>query len=156
MSADQAKGAQQSAVIEASPAAVFATLTDIAGLPEWNGAMTKVVEEPEHLVAGAQWVVEFRALGQTWHSRSTLEELDVSARRFRYRSGTDDGNPSYAEWAWEVTDDPAGSRVTVRWSLHPMSFWRRVLLVRIRSRQLSRGEVPASLAALATAVVTAP
>src|SRR5688572_385607 len=132
-----ARDAQQSAVIEASPEAVFATLTDIARLPEWNGAMTKVVEEPEQLVVGAQWVVEFRALGQTWHSRSTLEELDVAGRRFRYRSGTDDGNPSYAEWAWEVSDDPAGSRVTVRWSLHPISFWRRVLLVRIRSRQLA-------------------
>jgi uncharacterized protein YndB with AHSA1/START domain len=151
-----ARDAQQSAVIEASPEAVFATLTDIARLPEWNGAMTEVIEEPERLVAGAQWVVEFRALGQTWHSRSTLEELDVAARRFRYRSGTDDGNPSYAEWAWEVSDDPAGSRVTVRWSLHPISFWRRVLLVRIRSRQLARGEVPASLAALAAAVATVP
>jgi uncharacterized protein YndB with AHSA1/START domain len=151
-----ARDAQQSAVIHARPEAVFATLTDVARLPAWNAAMTRVVEQPEDMTVGAQWVVEFRALGQTWHSRSTLEELDVAARRFRYRSSTDDGNPSYAEWAWEVTDDPAGSVVTVRWSLHPVSFWRRVLLVRIRSRQLARGEVPASLAALATAVAPVP
>lgn len=61
--------------------------------------MTAVVEQPSHLEAAAEWVVEFRALGQRWRSRSTAEELDVAARRFAYRSGTDDGNPSYARWA---------------------------------------------------------
>jgi hypothetical protein len=41
----------------------------------------------------------------------------------------------------------------VTWELHPATFWRRVLLVRIRARQLSRTEIPASLAALARAVL---
>lgn len=140
-----------SAVLSAAPDAVFATLTDLARLPDWNAAMTSVVEQPSHLEIGADWVVEFQALGQRWRSRSTLEEFDVTARRFVYRSGTDDGNPSYARWSWEVVDDPAGSRVTVTWSLHPATFWRRVLLVRIRGRQLARTEIPASLAALAAA-----
>ena len=140
-----------SAVLPAAPDAVFGKLTDLARLPDWNAAMTSVAEQPSHLEAGAEWVVEFRALGQRWRSRSTVEELDVTARRFAYRSGTDDGNPSYARWAWEVAEDPAGSRVTVTWSLHPATFWRRVLLVRIRGRQLARTEIPASLAALAAA-----
>jgi len=139
-------------VIPASPDAVFGALTDLDRLPDWNAAMTGVVEQPDGLEVGAQWVVRFRALGQTWCSRSTLEELDHTTRRFVYRSATDDGNPSYARWTWEVAEDPAGSRVTVGWTLHPLTFWRRVLLVRIRSRQLARTEVPASLAALAAAV----
>jgi len=143
-----------STVITASPDAVFATLTDLARLPDWNAAMTSVVEQPSRLEVGAEWVVAFRALGQRWRSRSTVEEIDVPGRRFVYRSGTDDGNPSYARWAWEVTGDAAGSKVTVRWELHPATFWRRVLLVRIRSRQLAHTELPASLAALAAAVVT--
>lgn len=140
---------QASAVLPSTPDAVFATLTDIARLPAWNAAMTTVVDQPDRLEVGADWVVEFRALGQRWRSRSTVEDLDVVARRFAYRSGTDDGNPSYARWVWDVAHDPAGSRVTVSWSLHPATFWRRILLARIRGRQLARTEIPASLAALA-------
>lgn len=140
-----------SAIVSASPDAVFRTLTDMAGLPAWNAAMTSVIDEPATLEVGAEWVVEFRALGQSWRSRSTVEQLDVAGRRFAYRSRTDDGNPSYARWDWVVADDPAGSRVTVTWDLHPATFWRRVLLARIRARQLSRTELPTSLAALAAA-----
>lgn len=136
----------------ADPDDVFATLTDIAHLPDWNDAMTEVVEQPERLEVGAEWVVEFHALTQTWRSRSTVEELEPASRRFAYRSATDDGNPSDARWTWEVAEAPAGSEVTVSWELHPATFWRKLLLVRIRARQLGRTEVPASLTALATTV----
>ena len=140
-----------SAVLLARPGAVFSTLTDIARLPSWNQNMTAVIDEPPVPEAGAEWVVEFHVLGRTWHSRSIVEELDIASRRFAYRSRTDDGNPSHARWVWEVAEDPAGSRVTVTWELHPATFWRRVLLGRIRARQLARTELPASLAALAAA-----
>ena len=145
--------AHASAVVPATADAVFGTLTDIARLPEWNGAMTSVIEQPDRLETGSEWVVEFHALGQTWRSRSVVEEIDRAGRRFVYRSGTDDGNPSYARWTWEVTDGGGGSRVSVTWELHPATFWRRVLLARIRARQLARTEIPASLAALASAVL---
>jgi uncharacterized protein YndB with AHSA1/START domain len=136
------------AMVAANPDAVFRTLTDIAGLPSWNARMASVIDQPSALEVGAEWVVEFHVLGRTWRSRSTVEELDVALRRFAYWSRTDDGNPSYGRWAWQVAEDPAGSRVTVAWELHPVTFWRRVLLGRIRARQLARTEIPASLAAL--------
>ena len=142
-------------IVPASPDAVFRTVTDIGGLPSWNQKMTSVIDQPTNLEAGAEWVVEFHVLGRTWRSRSTLDELDVAGRRFAYRSRTDDGNPSEAQWAWEVTDDPAGSRVTVTWSLHPVTFWRRVLLGRIRARQPAHTELPTSLTALAAATMSA-
>ena len=142
-----------SALIAAPPATVFRAITDIDRLPTWNAIMHSVVERPSELVPGAEWVVEFNALGQTWHSRSVLETLDPTQRRFEYRAGTDDGNPSRALWAWQVDDDPTGSRVTVSWDLRPVTFWRRVLFVRIRGRQLARTEVPESLRALAAHVV---
>ena len=145
--------AHASTVVPASADAVMATLTDIARLPEWNDVMTAVIAEPERLAVGAEWLVEFRAMGQTWRSRSAVEALDLAGRRFVYRSGTDDGNPSYARWTWEVVEDGEGSRVTVAWELHPATFWRRVLLVRIRARQLANTEIPASLAALARAAI---
>ena len=140
-----------SAIVEVHPDALFRTLTDIAALPTWNARMTHVVHQPVVLEPGAEWVVEFRVCGRRWRSRSTVEELDAAQRRFAYRSRTDDGNPSYGRWLWEVAEDPAGSRVSVTWDLHPVTFWRRALLARVRARQLGRTEVPASLAALAGA-----
>jgi uncharacterized protein YndB with AHSA1/START domain len=142
------------ATLAAAPDAAFALLTDVDRLPEWNAIMAGVVERPEALVSGAQWVVEFRALGQSWRSRSQLEELDPARRLFVYRSGTDDGNPSYARWRWAVEDAGDGrSRVTASWDLHPATFWRRWLLAPVRSRQLQR-EVPASIAALGRALTS--
>lgn len=140
--------------VAAPPSSVFDVLTDLDRLPSWNARMTRVVSKPSALTPGAEWVVEFHALGQTWHSRSVLDELDRDALRFAYRSGTDDGNPSRATWRWDVAADGDGSRVTVAWELRPVTFWRRLLLGRVRARQLARQEVPASLAALAAYVAS--
>ena len=74
--------------------------------------------------------------------------LDASARRFEYTSRTDDGHPSYTVWSWTVSGTERGSRVSVSWELNPKTFWRRVLLVRVRQHQLLKSEVPTSLAAL--------
>ncbi|MGH9083939.1 MAG: SRPBCC family protein [Acidimicrobiales bacterium] len=149
------RGNEATAVIGASPDDVFAIITDISGLPGWNTVITSVVERPDELVPGAEWVVELRAMGQRWRSRSTLVDLDPIGRRFAYRSATDDGNPSWADWTWTVAEDPDGSRVTVALELHPVTFWRRVLLAKVRARQLARTELPRSLAALATAARSA-
>jgi hypothetical protein len=141
-----------SQVISASPDLAFAVLIDLDRLPEWNAIMTRVVDRPSTLASGAEWVVEFSAMGQTWRSGSRVEELDSAARVFAYRSGTDDGNPSYAIWRWRVEPAPGGARVMVSWDLHPETFWRKLLLVRIRSRQLRR-EVPASIESLGRAAL---
>ena len=130
-----------SAVVPADPDTVFRTVTDIDRLPSWNPVMTAVIERPEVLEASAQWVVEFHALGQTWHSRSTVEEVDPDGRRFAYRSRTDDGNLSEARWTWEVTEDS-------RWESghgHVVAAAGHVLAARCSfdPRQLARTEVPA-------------
>lgn len=138
--------------IEADADAVFAQICDVVALARWNDAIVQVVELPPTWQPGAEWVVRMEVLGRSWDSRSRLVELDRQQRRFAYRSGTDDGNPSYAAWVWEVATAPGGSEVTVSAALHPQTFWRRLLLGRIRRRQLARRELPASLARLAAAV----
>lgn len=140
-----------SSIVDASPDDVFSTITDLSRLPEWNAVITALIQRPERVEVGAQWVVEMHALGQTWNSRSVVETLDPIGRCFAYRSVTDDGNPSYALWTWVVAEDPEGTLVTVAGELHPRTFWRRILLVRIRSRQLARTELVDSLAALGAA-----
>jgi len=141
--------------LAAPPDAVFDLITDLDRLPEWNANMTTVVERPPALTPGTEWVVEFRAMGQTWRSRSRLETLDPERRVFSYRSGTDDGNPSYAVWEWQVRENGNGAHVTVAWELHPATFWRKVLLGPVRHRQLRRAEVPASMAALSSVLTPA-
>lgn len=142
------------ATVPADPDVVFGAITDIDQLPDWNRAITAVVHRPDSLVEGTEWVVELRALGQRWLSRSTLTRIDPRTRRVGYCSRTDDGNPSWTRWEWSVDDHPAGAEVTVTFDLHPVTFWRRVLLSHIRSRQLARTEVPASLTALCEHLTT--
>jgi uncharacterized protein YndB with AHSA1/START domain len=136
--------------VAAAPGDVFALITAPERLPEWNDAIVRVIDAPQQLSVGAEWVVQLSALGQSWPSRSTVLDLDPETRHFSYRSQTDDGNPSYAEWSWHVADAPAGCEVTVSLALHPATFWRRVLLARVRGWQLRRREIPASLDALAS------
>jgi hypothetical protein len=149
------KRASVTRTVAAPAREAFALVTDVDRLPEWNAGMTRVLDRPDAPTPGSEWLVELRAMGQTWRSRSRLEELDYARRVFRYRSGTDDGNPSYAVWEWRVDGDGADSLVTVSWELHPATFWRKVLLAAVRHRQLRRTEVPASIAALEAVLVRA-
>ena len=142
------RGGRVSQVLPGEGSAAFRAITDLARLPEWNAKMTRVVALPEHFAVGAEWIVEFAVFGRRWKSRSRVESIDAGAMRFAHRTRTDDGNPSFSDWRWEVEHLQDGCRVTVSWDLHPVTLWRRVLLSRIRNHQLARAEVPASLAAL--------
>src|SRR5258708_429073 len=118
--------------IASDPDSVFRLISTPALLAEWNCAIARVVDAPAQLRPGAEWVVQLSALGQSWQSRSTVLELDPDTRRFSYRSQTDDGNPSYADWSWQVADAPDGCNVTVSFALHAVTFSRRVLLATVR------------------------
>lgn len=135
------------------PGDVFRTVTDVGRLPEWNTAITEVVERPDELREGSLWKVRVHALGQSWVSKSTLTELNPEAGRFAYRSQSDDGNPSFADWAWRIEPDGAGSKVTVTVDLNPQTFWRKHLLIKLR-RPALRKEMQESLVALQAAVGT--
>jgi hypothetical protein len=139
--------------IAASPDVVLNFVTDVSKLPEWNRAITEVIETPGPLTLGSVWKVRIHALGQSWVSKSQVSGVDRAAGRFAYRSQSDDGNPSYADWEWHVEANGDGSMVTVTVDLNPMSFWRKHLLIRIRRRAL-RKEMQTSLTALAVAVHT--
>ncbi len=126
------------ALVDASAAAAFQLITDIEQLPEWNAEIVRVVEARPVLGVGAEWVVEINALGRHWNSRSTVTEIDPEKRRFAYRSRSDDGNPSHADWRWQVTEDEMGTRVRVSVEATPRTFWRKHLASRLRPRGLQR------------------
>lgn len=136
------------ATVEAEPSVLFDLITTVERLPEWNGAIEKVIEQPHGLSPGSTWTVQMHPAPLVrWRSVSTLQELDPKARRFAYRTVNADGNPSYALWQWEVSPAQAAAKVSVRWDVYLETFDRRWLAGPIRRRQL-RSEVAASLKAV--------
>src|SRR4051794_11243466 len=82
---------------------VFTTITDVAVLPRWNAHIRRVLDAPDGpLVEGAEWVVLMSAMGTTWRSRARVLVLQPGSFRFEHLSRTDDGNPSWAGWRWQV------------------------------------------------------
>lgn len=127
---------------------VFDLLVDVDRMPEWNAHIDHVIERPDQpLREGVEWVIQMRAMGTRWPSRAHGLTVDRVGLRFEHRSCTDDGNPSYALWSWQVEPSGAGSRLTVTWTAHPRTFWRKLLLARLR-RPVLADEVRASLAGL--------
>jgi uncharacterized protein YndB with AHSA1/START domain len=136
------------ASVNATPDATFRLITDIGRLPEWNRAIEHVVESAADLSPGAEWVVKMHpSRGMTWRSRSRVEEIDKDVRRFRYRTWNADGNPSYADWTWEVVSLDSMAQVSVSWDVYLKTLDRKLLAGPIRKRQL-RKEVAESLRAL--------
>jgi uncharacterized protein YndB with AHSA1/START domain len=153
---DEAGGSARSD-LDAPAGDVFALITDTSRLPEWNARIGRVLEPPRRSLApGVEWVVQMQVFRARWPSRSTTVTCDAGRRQFEYTSRSDDGNPSFAQWRWQVTPLPGQrSRIEVTWRLAPRTFWRRALFARIRRRQFA-GEVPASLYALARLLAGQP
>ena len=140
---------QASTTIDTNPRDVFAVITQVERLPEWNKRIAAVVQAPQTpLAVGVEWVVQMSVPPAKWKSRSRVEKLDADRFVFEHTSQSDDGNPSYVRWRWTVGSDPAGAKVTVEWACYPKTFWRQLLFAKQRRRQL-KSEVPASLDALA-------
>ena len=138
--------------VDAMPGAVLDAITCVHRLPEWNAAIESVIENPGLLGPQSQWVVLMHPDGwPRWRSRSTVDEIDRGAGTFSYTTQTDDGNPSFALWNWQVSPAAAGSELTVAWQLHPRTLGRRTVIGRMRRTMLVR-EVDASLRQLAAMV----
>jgi uncharacterized protein YndB with AHSA1/START domain len=133
--------------VKASATEVFQLITDVERLPLWNQAIRRIVERPATFTPGAEWVVVMRPQGMPpWKSRSHVEVIESDAR-FEYRSHSDDHNPSYARWRWDIAPTDDGVRLTVSWDGHPETIGRKLFAASLRRRMLRR-EVSASLDAI--------
>lgn len=124
--------------IEAAPGDVFGAITDVEHLPDWNLEIPRVIDVPPMLTPGAEWLVEIHAMKSHWNSRSRVVEFDPQRGVFAYRSQSDDGNPSYANWRWEVAGEGAVTTVRVSVEAYPRTFLRKRFISRIRRRGLER------------------
>lgn len=129
---------------------VFALVTDVARLPEWNDRIETLESPAGELGVGDRWTVRVHLPGKRFASVSEVLELDRGERRFIHRSKPDDDNPSHTVWSWTV--EPAGPgacTVHVSWSLEPRTASRRLVAV-MRGRML-RSEVARSIEQLGVA-----
>jgi hypothetical protein len=85
--------------------------------------------------------------GLTCQSRSRVQEIDEDVWHFTYRTWNADGNPSYADWKWEVVPLDSMAQVSVSWHMYLKTLDRKLLAGPIRRRRL-RKEVAESLRAL--------
>ena len=68
--------------LTAAADAVFAALVDVDRLPEWNARIHHVIESPSPaspVAEGTEWVVQMRASGGRWPSRSRALVVDPAA-----------------------------------------------------------------------------
>lgn len=130
--------------MHASPGDIFAVITDIDRLPEWNDAIERILERPATMTPGAEWLIVMHPSRlPRWKSRSHVVDVEPDAR-FSYRSHTEDSNPSYATWTWDLTPTADGTQVDVTWEANPKTAFRQLLAAPIRRRMLER-EVATSL-----------
>jgi uncharacterized protein YndB with AHSA1/START domain len=130
--------------VKASADEVFDLISNFDRLPEWNRAIERVVERPAALTPGAEWIVVMHPPGMpSWKSRSHLEEIEPGTR-FAYRSHSDDANPSYARWQWDIAPTHEEVQITVSWDGYPKTIGRKLIAAPLRRRMLER-EVAASL-----------
>ena len=143
------RGRQTGAVIDAAPIDVFAAITDIERLPEWNQRIAGLTRAPDApLAEGVEWTVQMSVPPAKWQSRSRVVTYHPARLVFEYTSQSDGGNPSYVVWRWSVAPVTDGSSVTVDWSVNPKTFWRRLLFAGIRRQQLQSGAGIAARACL--------
>jgi uncharacterized protein YndB with AHSA1/START domain len=98
-----------SITVPASPAAVFALLTDAQRHPEidGSGAVRGVVDAPDQLVLGSTFTMQMKA-GIPYTTRNTVVEYERD-RRIAWR------HRARHVWRWELAPVDGGTRVTESW-----------------------------------------
>lgn len=95
--------------IAASPAQVWAALTDFSRMPEWSPELVKMVPlKPGGLKLGQQYLGINRRKAVLWPTRSVVAQLEPE------KALAWDTKTSGARWIYELTPSGAGTRVVHR------------------------------------------
>jgi len=86
---------QAAAVVDESPAEVFAAITAIDRMPEWNERIASVTRPPvAPLAKDVEWTVQMSVPPAKWPSRPRVVAYDLDGMYFEHNSQSDDGNPT--------------------------------------------------------------
>lgn len=97
------------ATVAAPPDKVWALLTDLSRMAQWSPELVRMVPlKPGGLRVGQWYLGVNRRKAVVWPTRSVLAVLEPG------RSLAWDTRSSGARWIWEISPDPAGTRVVHR------------------------------------------
>lgn len=97
------------ATVAAPPDQVWALLTDLSRMAQWSPELVRMVPlKPGGLRVGQWYLGVNRRKAVVWPTRSVLAVLEPG------RSLAWDTRSSGARWIWELSPDPAGTRVVHR------------------------------------------
>ena len=109
MSATAARELRAEITIEASPAHVWSTLTDLRQMPEWSPELLRMVPLGRGgLRVGQQYLGLNRRKAAIWPTRSVVAVLEPE------RCIAWDTRSSGARWIYELSADGSGTRVVQR------------------------------------------
>ena len=108
-SSSAARELHAEATVAAPPEKVWALLTDLSRMPEWSPELVRMVPLKRGGLRVGQWYVGVnRRKAVIWPTRSVLSVLEPG------RTLAWDTKSSGARWIWEISPDPAGTRVVHR------------------------------------------
>ena len=97
------------ATVAAPPTKVWDLLTDLSRMPEWSPELVRMVPlKPGGLRVGQWYLGINRRKAFVWPTRNVLSVLEPG------RTLAWDTTSSGARWIWELSPDPAGTRVVHR------------------------------------------
>ncbi len=97
------------ATVAAPPEKVWALLTDLDRMPEWSPELLRMVPLKGGGLRVGQWYLGLnRRKAVVWPTRNVVAELEPG------RVLAWDTKSSGARWIWELSADPAGTRVVHR------------------------------------------
>jgi uncharacterized protein YndB with AHSA1/START domain len=95
--------------IDASPERVWATLADLARMPDWSPELVRMVPlKPGGLRVGQWYLGINKRKAVLWPTRSVVAEVEPGRRL------TWDTRSSGARWIWELVPEGDGTRVVHR------------------------------------------
>ena len=109
MSEAAARELRAETVIAASPARVWATLTDLGRMPDWSPELLRMVPlKPGGLKVGQQYLGLNRRKAVVWPTRSVVAVVEPE------RTLAWDTRSSGARWIYELSPEGTGTRVVHR------------------------------------------
>ena len=97
------------ATVAAPPMTVWDLLTDLSRMPEWSPELVRMVPlKPGGLRVGQWYLGINRRKAFVWPTRNVVSVLEPG------RTLAWDTTSSGARWIWELSPDPAGTRVVHR------------------------------------------
>ncbi|WP_157979807.1 SRPBCC family protein [Kribbella monticola] len=147
---------EASITVDATPADLYALISDLPRMGEWSTECTRVtwLRSTTYAVPGARFIGHNRAGAIRWFPQGVVVDADPG-RRFSFRIHF--GPIQVASWSYDLTATPTGCQVTESWTDHrPAALHRPLALIFGNRRDRNTAGIHHTLKSLKTAAESPP